>query len=427
MKDTGFSAADILLPRKGIDMEKWAVVACDQYTSERDYWEKADSFVASSPSTLRMILPECYLEDDDKEERIRKADETMNEYLESDVFTLYPDSFILVKRDTESGTRYGLVGKLDLEEYDYSPDSLSPIRATEGTILSRIPPRKEIRKNAPLEIPHIMVLISDEKRSVIEPLSERRSELEKIYDSPLMLGGGHIEGYLVSKEEDKECIYKALEELEKELDKSNPLLYAMGDGNHSLASAKSLWEDVKKTLSDDERKDHPMRYALCEIENIFDSGLMFEPIHRAFFDIPYETFMEILSNHAEEISARNADSLDEAIRSINSTKQSFALVTGSEISIVTMRGTAKEMPAWTIQSVIDEMLDTNKGRVDYIHGIDTVMKLSENGALGVILPDISKETFFLSILRDKAFPRKTFSIGHANEKRYYVEARRIRK
>ena len=426
MKDTGFSAADILLPGKGIEMEKWAVVACDQYTSEREYWEEADNFVGTSPSTLRMILPECYLEDSDKEERIRKADETMHHYLESGVFIEYPDSFILVKRDAESGTRYGLVGKLDLEKYDYSPSSLSPIRATEGTIISRIPPRKEIRKNAILEIPHIMVLISDEKRSVIEPIAEKRGKLEKVYDSPLMLGGGHIEGYLISDEDDKATIYNALENIEQKLDPKNPLLYAMGDGNHSLASAKSLWEDVKTTLSEEERENHPLRYALCEIENIFDSGLMFEPIHRSFFDITEEKFLEILSHHAEHIEKNNAGSIEEAISAINSEKQSFILINGNDISVIKTSGTEKEMPAWTIQSVIDEMLEKKEGRVDYIHGIDSVMKLAENGALGIILPDISKETFFASILRDKAFPRKTFSIGHANEKRYYVEARKIR-
>ena len=425
MKNIGFSPADVLLPKKGIDLEKWAVVACDQYTSERDYWEKADSFVASSPSTLRMILPECYLEDDDKEERIRKADETMNEYLESDVFTLYPDSFILVKRDTESGTRYGLVGKLDLEEYDYSPDSLSPIRATEGTILSRIPPRKEIRKNAPLEIPHIMVLISDEKRSVIEPLSERRSELEKIYDSPLMLGGGHIEGYLVSKEEDKECIYKALEELEKELDKSNPLLYAMGDGNHSLASAKSLWEDVKKTLSDDERKDHPMRYALCEIENIFDDGLMFEPIHRVFFGLKSESFEDALRKHSSSFRKWKAESFEKAWNEINEKPGRFMADDGTGLVVYEAEGTEKSLSAWTIQSVIDTLLSEDACKVDYIHGAKETLSLAGNGNIAVILPDIHKETFFSAILHDKAYPRKTFSIGHAEEKRYYMEARKI--
>ena len=351
----------------------------------------------------------------------------MEKYLEDGVFRTFPDSYVLVKRDTETGTRYGLVGKLDLEKYDYSPDSTSLIRATEGTILSRIPPRKEIRKNAPLELPHIMVLISDDKRSVIEPLIGKRDKLTKLYDSPLMLGGGHVTGYLVDSTEDKEKINEALEVLYNSLDPANPLLFAMGDGNHSLASAKSSWEDIKGKLSKEERKNHPARYALVEIENIFDPGLMFEPIHRAFFGITEKNFDVILSHHAKKVEKMIASSLDNAIKMINSSgQQSFVLLSGENVYVYTLDGTERSMPAWTVQSVIDEMLESKAGTVDYIHGVDTVRELSGKGALGLILPDISKETFFQSILTDKAFPRKTFSIGHANEKRYYIEARKIR-
>ena len=406
MKDVGFSPADILLPKEGIDMERWAVVACDQFTSQKEYWEEADRIAGDSPSTLRMILPECYLEESGKEERKMK------------------DCFILVKRDTGSGTRYGLVGKLDLEKYDYSPSSVSPIRATEGTILSRIPPRKEIRKNAVLELPHIMVLISDSRRSVIEPIAAKREALEKVYDSPLMLGGGHVEGYLVSSEEDKAAINSALAAISDSLDPLNPLLFAMGDGNHSLAAAKSAWEDIKRKIGKD--REHPARYALVEIENIFDPGLLFEPIHRAFFSIDQDSFDDILSHHAMHIEKEKAASLEKAIKDINRKKQSFVLLTAGDIWVYTLDGTKREMPAWTIQSVIDEMLSTDRGSVDYIHGVDAVESLAAKGALGIILPDISKETFFRSILSDKAFPRKTFSIGHAEEKRYYIEARRIR-
>ncbi len=426
MKDIGFSPAEILLPAENIDMERWAVVACDQYTSEKEYWEKADAFVGDSPSTLRMILPECYLEGPGKEERIQSIERTMQEYSDKGIFRTFPDSYILVKRDTESGTRYGLVGKLDLEKYDYSPASVSPIRATEGTILSRIPPRKEIRKNAILELPHIMVLISDSRRSVIEPLAEKRDALEKVYDSDLMLGGGHITGYLVSSDEDRNAVNSALSKLSDSLDPENPLLFAMGDGNHSLASAKSCWEDIKQRLSAAERETHPARYALVEIENIFDPGLLFEPIHRAFFSISKKSFDDILSHHARKIEQETIDSLEEANRLFKRKKNSFILVSGSSFILYTLDGTEKSMPAWTMQSVIDEMLGMKKGEVDYIHGIDTVVRLASEGAIGVILPDISKETFFQSILHDRAFPRKTFSIGHANEKRYYIEARRIR-
>lgn len=426
MKDIGFSPADILLPVESISMERWAVVACDQFTSEKEYWEEADRIAGDAPSTLRMILPECYLENDDREDRIRKIEKCMDDYLEGGIFRTFPDSYVLVRRDTESGTRYGLVGKLDLEDYDYSPDSVSLIRATEGTILSRIPPRKEIRRNAALELPHIMVLISDKERSVIEPLAAKAESLEKLYSSPLMLGGGHVTGYLVSSESDKAAISEALGRILDSLDPENPLLFAMGDGNHSLASAKSCWEDVKKKLSPAEREHHKARYALVEIENIFDPGLEFEPIHRAFFSIGKDDFLSLLSIFAKKIERTPVSSLKEAWKMINERKQSFALISDGVTEVCTLDGTEKEMPAWTIQSVIDEMLRTGKGTVDYIHGMDTVMKLAADGALGVILPDISKDTFFSSILRDRAFPRKTFSIGHAAEKRYYIEARRIR-
>ena len=424
MKDVGFSPADILLPKEGIDMERWAVVACDQFTSQKEYWEEADRIAGDSPSTLRMILPECYLEESGKEERIQAVDRTMEEYLRNGIFREMKDCFILVKRDTGSGTRYGLVGKLDLEKYDYSPSSVSPIRATEGTILSRIPPRKEIRKNAMLELPHIMVLISDSRRSVIEPIAAKREALEKVYDSPLMLGGGHVEGYRVSSEEDKAAINSALAAISDSLDPLNPLLFAMGDGNHSLAAAKSAWEDIKRKIGKD--REHPARYALVEIENIFDPGLLFEPIHRAFFSIDQGSFDDILSHHAMHIEKEKAASLEDAIKDINRKKQSFVLLSAGDIWTYTLDGTKREMPAWTIQSVIDEMLSTDRGSVDYIHGVDAVASLAVKGALGIILPDISKETFFRSILSDKAFPRKTFSIGHAEEKRYYIEARRIR-
>ena len=427
MKDLGFSPADILIPREGIDLGKWAVVACDQFTSDRSYWKKAEEYIGDAPSTLHITLPEVYLEDEDKAERIASIDRTMEKYLKDGVFRTLPSSFVLVERRTESGTRFGLVGKLDLEEYDYSPDSLSLIRATEGTILSRIPPRKEIRKNAVLEVPHIMVLISDPERSVIEKLRDRRKELEIVYDTDLMLGGGHLTGYLVSSDEDIRGVLSAIEGLYSRLDKSNPLLFAMGDGNHSLATAKSSWEDIKKNLSEEERKDHPARYALAEIENIFDEGLMFEPIHRVFFGLDRKGFDRALEAFCSSVRKQDAASLDDAVTAINEKPGRFALTDSSgTVTVYETEGTAKSLSAWTIQSVIDKLLEENACRVDYIHGKSETVALSrEEGNIGIILPDIHKETFFEAILRDKAYPRKTFSIGHAEEKRYYMEARRI--
>ena len=425
MHDLGFSPADILLPRKGIDISKWATIACDQFTSDRGYWEKADRTVGDSPSTLRITLPEVYLEDPDKEERIEKVNATMGEYLSSGIFESHPDSYILVERRTAGGTRFGLVGRFDLEKYDFSPDSKSLIRATEGTILSRIPPRREIRKNAELELPHIVVLISDSRRSVIEPLRDKRDTFRVAYDADLMLGGGHLTGYFVDSREDIEAIGKALEELYATLDPANPLLFAMGDGNHSLATAKSMWEDRKKEIPESQWADDPARYALAEVENIYDEGLGFEPIHRAFFGLSRKEFDRTLAGYAESVACKPI-SREEMHGLINSGLGRFALSDGNGLYLYEARGTAKALAAWTIQSVIDDLLARKACQVDYIHGTDETLSLAGNGNLALILPDISKDTFFSSIITDKAFPRKTFSIGHAEEKRYYMEARRIR-
>lgn len=424
MTKKGFSEADILLPASGTDMAKWAVIACDQYTSEPEYWKQVEEIVSDQPSTLRIMLPECYLESEKKKELIESIDKTMEDYLEKGLFTEYKDSYILVERTTENGTRYGLVGKLDLEEYDFSPDSVSLIRATEGTILSRIPPRIEIRKDAVLELPHIVVLISDEERSVIEPLIGKKAELEKVYDTDLMLRGGHIKGYLVSSSADKEGIEEALDRLYEKADKANPLVFAMGDGNHSLATAKTLWEERKKGLSEEEKATDPARWALVEIENIYDEGLQFEPIHRVLFGLSQKTFESLLSSFAD-FEKEGVEDLSQLEEKVNEAPGRFGLYDGAFV-LYKLSNTAKALPAWTIQAVIDKMLKEGLGAVDYIHGADTSVSLAGNGNLAIILPDISKETFFASILSDKAFPRKTFSIGHANEKRYYLEARRIR-
>lgn len=429
LRSCGLSTSDILLPKSSTDYYRWATVACDQFTSQRDYWKEVERLTDGYPTTFRLIYPECYLEEGDKEKRIISINSTMNKYLEEGLFDTYKDCFILVERTTESGTRLGLMASLDLECYSYAPDSKTLIRATEGTILSRIPPRKEIRKNAPLELPHIMVLISDEKRAIIEPLSKKKASLKKVYDTDLMQGGGHVAGYLVDSDEDIALIAKGFKALYERLDPENPLLFAMGDGNHSLATAKSCWEDIKQTLSEKEKKEHPARYALVELENIFDEALLFEPIHRTFFRTREEDFDEILSRFASKVSKTQAASLEESIRAINAKDgiQRFASATKNGFTVYSLEGAGSSIAAGTIQSVIDTVLTEGKGDIDYIHGADVAARLgSEDGNIGIILPDVSKETFFESIIRDKAFPRKTFSIGHAEEKRYYIEAKRIR-
>lgn len=418
------SPSDILLPRKGIDLMKWAVVACDQYTSQREYWHQAEVITTDSPSTLNLIFPECYLDDGDAVQRIRRINENMEAYISSGVFDCYPDCFILVERTSESGSRYGLMASLDLEQYSYAPSSRSLIRATEGTILSRIPPRKEIRRGAMLELPHIMVLLNDARRLVIEPLVAKRARLKCIYSTDLMLGGGHLKGYLVNDEADIEMIASGLEAIHSRLDPHNPLMYAMGDGNHSLATARSLYEDLKAEIGQEEARKSPSRYALVELENIFDPALCFEAIHRVFFNTDLERFESALSGNCEGFGKKDEASLDELCREVNSADGvCFGLIRGDQHTVYTLTRPRFALAASVIQACIDScQLD-----VDYIHGTDVVESMAgRDGNLGIILPDISKESFFDAIIRDGAFPRKTFSIGHANEKRYYMEARRIR-
>lgn len=424
----GIKSADILLPREGIDLKKWATVACDQYTSEPEYWLDVEKIVADSPSTFRITFPEVYLEKEGKKERIRNIVKTMEDYIEEGVFTEYKDSFILVKRTCDGKSRYGLMAALDLDQYDYSKDSRSLIRATEGTILERIPPRKEIRKDAPLELPHIMVLISDEKRSVIEPLKDKMDSLKRIYSTELMKDGGYLEGYLIDSDEDKEMIYQAFESLYSALDKNNPLLFAMGDGNHSLATAKSCWEDMKKGLSEEERKDSKARYALVEIENIYDEALLFEPIHRVFFNLSMDEFEKEVLKYAKGMTYHREKSIEDMVERINGKDGlMFGLSVNNELYSLEVKGSRNFLSASLMQSVIDSLKERNACQIDYIHGIDVTVRLSNEGNnIGIILPDVDKSSFFETVIKEGSFPRKTFSIGHANEKRYYMEARRIK-
>ena len=429
LRSFGLSESTILLPKKSTDYYRWATVACDQYTSQREYWQSVEELTNGYPTTFRLIFPECYLEDSGKEKRIVEINRNMQKYLDEELFDSFPDSFILVERTTESGTRLGLMASLDLECYSYAKDSKTLVRATEGTILSRIPPRKEIRKNAPLELPHIMVLISDSERSIIEKLESRKDKMQLVYDTDLMKDGGHVKGYLVSSDEDTAIIADGFERLFKALSKENPLLFAMGDGNHSLATAKSCWEDIKKTLSKEEMETHPARFALVELENIFDEALKFEPIHRVFFKTNEDDFFSLVGAECESVEREKVKSLEELEKKINekSDKQRFGIVTSEGFFVISLSKPSSSIAAGTIQRVIDNMLEKKIGEVDYIHGANVTSKLgSENGNIGLILPDVSKESFFDSIIKEGAFPRKTFSIGHANEKRYYMEARKIK-
>jgi hypothetical protein len=429
-KPLAIKKADIMIPKEGTDLSRWAVVACDQYTSEPEYWERADAFVGDAPSTLRLIFPECYLGKPGSGARIDRINEAMAEYVRKGLFETYEQSFFLVHRTTgdKKAGRWGLLVAIDLEQYDYAPDSRSLVRATEGTILSRIPPRKEIRRNAILELPHIMVLISDEKRSVIEPLARKRQQLEKAYETNLMEGGGHLEAWVVDDEQDFSMVADALEAMKGRLDPENPLLFAMGDGNHSLATAKSCWEDIKQGLGPDERETHPARYALVELENIYDPALEFEPIHRVLFGLDRKTFESRLAAHAGSFTATKAKNLQALHEAVNEPGdgQRFGFCDASGLYLYTVTAPAASIAAGTLQLVIDDLLAEKLAEVDYIHGEQVAENLgSKDGNCGLILPDVSKETFFDTIIADNALPRKTFSMGEAHEKRYYMEARRI--
>jgi uncharacterized protein (DUF1015 family) len=420
-------------------MHKWAVVACDQYTSEPEYWKSVEEYVGKAPSTLNLIFPEVYLEDDDYEERIRKIDEQMQEYLDKGILQEHEPAFFLVERSTpDSPRRWGLMAALDLEKYDYSKGSKTPIRATEGTIEERIPPRKKIREKAPIELPHIMVLIDDEKRSVIEPLAKKAGSFEKVYDFELMKSGGHITGYKVGDAESLEQITSALETLadpkrfSEKHGNEDVLLFAMGDGNHSLATAKAVWEDIKRDRgTSEEVMRHPARWALVEIENIYDDGLIFEPIHRVVFGGDFDAFSSELAK-ISEIDFKELGSVqevDEMVRNETgkSELQYIGYLDAKRKGVFEIKKPESTIAAGTAQQVIDTLVKNGENTsVDYIHGEESTETIgSREGNFGLILPPMDKQDFFRTVINDGALPRKTFSMGEAHEKRYYVEARKI--
>lgn len=406
-KKIGFKPADILLP-KNIDMTAWSVVACDQYTSQPEYWAKVKNIVGDKPSTLNIIFPEIYLSEDNSA-RIDSINRYMKEYLENGLFEEYKNSFVYVERTIGEGkVRRGLIGAIDLEAYDFTADAKALVRATEGTVRERIPPRVQIRIGASIESPHIMVLIDDEKKNIIEKIDKKK--LPKLYDFDLMMGGGHIEGYLVT-DTDEIC-----NKLEKMVDAQgeNPLLFAMGDGNHSLATAKTCWEQIKSGLSESERENHPARYALAEIVNIHDSSMEFEPIHRVVFNVnPSELLSEFMkAEPSAEIDGGEG--------------QRITAVYGDKEVEITVKKPSNTLEVGTLQKFLDDYVKKTDAKIDYIHGSDVVKSLAkESDRIGFILPSMKKSDLFPAIKNDGVLPRKTFSIGEAFEKRFYLECRKI--
>lgn len=417
-----FRAADILLPVNA-DFSKWSVVACDQYTSEPSYWEKAEKIAAGSPSTLNIIFPEAYLGKCDEEKRISDINETMLKYEREGIFKEYKNSMIYVERRQANGkVRHAVIGAVDLEAYDFNAGSQSPIRATEGTILSRIPPRKKIRKDAPLELPHIIMLVDDRKHRIIEPLTEQKDSFEKLYDFDLMLGGGHITGRLLDAEAVKNVLngIDALadtEEYESKYGKTDGgmLIAAVGDGNHSLATAKACWDEIKENLSAEERENHPARFALAELMNIHDEALEFEAIERVMFDVEPDEVLKALYEFYPETS--ETDNGGKKVTAVYGTTEKTLYIKGSQSNLA----------VGTIQRFIDEYIKIHGGSVDYIHGADVTRSLaSEPHRIGFIVDKMSKNELFETVIKDGALPRKTFSMGEAHDKRYYLEAKRIK-
>lgn len=415
-----FSAADMLIPQTE-DLSAWAVVACDQFTSQPEYWEETEKLAGDKPSALRLILPEVWLEAEDVDKRISQIHENMKKYLEAGLFREVKDSFVYVERVQSDGKmRAGIVGAVDLEMYDYSKGSQSPVRATEATVVERIPPRIKVREGAEMELPHIMILIDDGEKTVIEPLENKKDKFEKLYEFELMQGGGKISGWLVDKETAGE-IQQALEALgdKQAFDKKygiagkQPLVYAMGDGNHSLATAKAYYEKLKAENPGKDMSSHPARYALAEVVDLHSPALEFEAIHRIVTGVDREKLMAGLE---EMLGLSDRPS-----------EQKMKVVTDGEEREVYIHEPLSKLTVGSLQNALDKLLGELGGKVDYIHGAEVVRELSASpDAVGFLLPDMEKSELFPTVILDGSLPRKTFSMGHAQDKKYYVEARRIR-
>ncbi len=390
-----FNKADILLPKT--DMTKWSVVACDQFTSQPEYWQETENITKGTPSSLNLVFPEAFLSEGAA--RIEKINRTMNQYLEMGIFNEYKNSLIYIERTIGGKCRQGLIGAVDLECYDFTKGAKSAIRATEGTVLERIPPRVEIRRDAPLELPHIMLLLDDAAHTIIEPLE--KCDKTPLYDFELMQNGGHLAGWLLS-DEAADSALSAIADLEKTC--NDGLLFAVGDGNHSLATAKTCWEEKKKSLTPAEQENHPARFCLVELVNIHSDALIFEPIHRVVFGCePEKLIADLQAEYGGE---------GHAIKYVHA---------GGEGELSLSKDKAK-LAVGALQS----FLDNQKCEVDYIHGDDVCTELGKRDRnIGFILPKPDKSDLFASVIADGALPRKTFSMGEANEKRYYAEAKRI--
>ena len=412
----GIRPAQILLPAAGVKPETWACIACDQYTSEPEYWEKAFAVAGDAPSAIRLILPEYNLKN--SESLIPQIHRTMADYLAQGLLTPAVDpGFILCERTIASGTRLGLVCAVDLEQYSFEKGSLPLIRPTEQTITDRLPPRLKIRRGAPVELTHIMILIDDPDRTVLEPLQATKASLRKVYDFDLMMNGGHLAGWAVDSADALAQVDRSLNAL-MDTKGENPLLLAVGDGNHSLATAKAYWNEIREGLSEAARKNHPARFALCEIVNIHDEALLFEPIYRIVTGTTRAAIMADWKAYAEakgmNLAAEGSD-------------HRFTVVSADGEETVAVLNPEGAIPCETIQKFLDSFLSRHpEAGIDFIHGEGSLRALAAKPeTVGFLLPDIDKHSFFKDVEKLGVLPRKTFSMGEADEKRFYMEAKKI--
>ena len=427
--ELGVKIPKILLP-KDLDIKTWATIACDQYTQDKNYWQQVYSIVGLKPSTVKITFPEVYLGEPGRQERIQNIKKEMQSYIDKKIFDSPQEEGVYLERTTKYGrVRHGLVVAIDLDTYEWKPFSKALIRATEATIVERIPPRMEIRKEAIIETPHIMLLVNDPNHSLVEGLGERVKKNKPLYEGELMMNSGSVKGWAVSSEYDIEYLRSTLQKLaEANTEKDgSTFLFAVGDGNHSLATAKATWEDYKKNHPD--IKNCNMKYALIEIVNIYDTGLTFEPIHRVLFNINPEDLMDSIGNKlGGKIEYLN--SFEDLKQSIDNSKSDFGFIfeKNGKTEFVFMKTEIKELPISQLQPAIDQfLLNCNKkGSIDFIHGADELLRLgSQKGITAIYLPPIDKDSFFATINGKGPLPRKSFSMGEADEKRFYLECRQI--
>jgi hypothetical protein len=432
--EIGIRIPQIYLPRPDVDLQRWAVVACDQYTSQPDYWDQVEKIVANAPSSLHLVLPEVYLGTPEESDRVQRAQASMCDYLEQGILEAH-QGLMYIERRVAGKTRRGLLLAVDLECYDYHKGSQSLIRATEGTIIDRLPARMKIRQGALLELPHILVLIDDPERSVIEPLAQAKQNMAACYDFDLMMDSGHIQGYRIEDPDLEGQVIQALHALAEPRqfaqkyglkEEQGVLLFAMGDGNHSLASAKAVWDQIRSHTG----MDHPARYALVEIENVHDQGLEFEPIHRALFNLKGDILEAIQAYFGEQAHYTPCQDCLEMVDQVENQpagSQAFGMIIKHKFGVVRIENPASNLAAGSLQPFLDALIDADQAdKIDYVHGKCVICRLSARPhTVGFYLPHMAKSDLFKTVILDGALPRKTFSLGEAQEKRFYVESRRI--